>query len=262
MKIHRGSQIHWVGDGFRVHSIFSYRESAQQLSPFLLLDYAPPHHFEPSSHRRGVGAHPHKGFETVTVVFQGELEHRDSTGAGGTIGPGEVQWMTAGHGLLHEEFHSSRFAQSGGTMEMVQLWVNLRREDKSAQPGYQALTSIPEVTIDGGKVRVIAGQFGETKGAASTFTRINLWDVRLKAGHTLELDLPAGDTLAVLVRRGELQGARAGDVIESLDRIIRATTDLELLVMSGEPLNEPVFGQGPFVMSSREELVEAFAQFR
>lgn len=262
MKIHKGSPIHWVGDGFRVHSIFSYRDSAQALSPFLLLDYAPPHKFEPTSRRRGVGAHPHKGFETVTVVFQGELEHRDSTGGGGTIGPGEVQWMTAGAGLLHEEFHSEKFARIGGPMEMVQLWVNLPARDKSARPGYQALTSIPEVAVPGGLVRVIAGQFRDTKGPARTFTRINLWDVRLGAGHTLQLDLPESDTLAILVRRGELFSAGAGDVVESPPRTISAATDLELLVMSGEPLGEPVFGQGPFVMSSPQELVEAFAQFR
>ncbi len=261
MNIRKGSQIHWVGDGFRVRSIFSYREAPEALSPFLLLDYAPPHDFEPTSRRRGVGAHPHKGFETVTVVFQGELEHRDSTGAGGTIGPGEVQWMTAGAGLLHEEFHSEAFARKGGTMEMVQLWVNLRARDKGATPGYQALTTIPEVEVSGGKVRVIAGEFAGVQGAARTFSRINLWDVRLKAGHSLELALPKDDTLAILVRRGHLHGANEGDVLEGALERIDATTDLELLVMSGEKLGEPVVGQGPFVMSSVAELKAAFAQF-
>lgn len=253
----KGSTLHWVGDGFRVHSLFSYSQEASLFDPFLLLDYAPPHRFEPTDRQRGVGVHPHRGFETVTVVYSGELEHRDSTGGGGTIGPGEVQWMTAGAGILHEEYHSPAFARQGGELEMVQLWVNLPAAQKGAAPGYQALTSIPEVCLEGGTVRVIAGDFAGTRGPARTFTAINLWDVSLKPGGKLELPLVAGHTAALLVRSSQellvLSRPEEGFVLTS-------DTGLQALVMSGEPIAEPVFGRGPFVMSSPGELRRAFEE--
>src|SRR5262245_7033597 len=208
---------HWVGDGFPVRSLFSYNANAEQFSPFLLLDYAGPAEFPPSTRRRGVGEHPHRGFETVTIVYQGEVAHRDSTGAGGTIGPGDVQWMTAASGILHEEFHSDAFTRSGGTLEMVQLWVNLPRKDKMTEPGYQTLLDrdIPSVDLpDGaGRVRVIAGEFGGCKGPARTFSPIDVWDVRLLKGREAKLSVPEGRTVAIVVLRGPVQinGAIARD---------------------------------------------------
>ena len=197
-RLHQSSGMHWVGNGFPVRSVFDYNGLGRELSPFLLLDYAAPYEFPPGTEKRGVGAHPHKGFETVTVAYQGELEHRDSSGGGGKIGPGDVQWMTAGGGIVHEEMHARAFAQSGGTFQMAQLWVNLRAQDKSAAPGYQTLLAaqIPNVALpdDAGTVRVIAGAFDGRKGAAKTFTPINLWDVSLHAGKTAQLPLPDGHT--------------------------------------------------------------------
>ena len=184
--VHRNNQRHWVGDGFPVRTMFSYNDLARELSPFLLLDYAGPVNFPPSAHRRGVGEHPHRGFETVTIVYDGEVEHRDSAGGGGVIGPGDVQWMTAAAGLVHEEFHGKEFAASGGTFEMVQLWVNLAAKDKTAQPGYQSITSkqIPQVALpDGaGQVRVIAGDYEGANGPARTFSPMQVWDVRVNKG--------------------------------------------------------------------------------
>ena len=185
-RIHQSSEMHWVGNGFPVRSVFDYNGLGRELSPFLLLDYAAPYPFPPGNEKRGVGAHPHKGFETVTVAYQGELEHRDSSGGGGKIGAGDVQWMTAGKGIVHEEFHSTEFTKQGGTLQMVQLWVNLRAKDKSAPPGYQTLLKdqIPNVALpqNAGVVRVIAGEYAGHKGPAKTFTPINLWDVNLRAG--------------------------------------------------------------------------------
>ncbi len=268
-----GSTLHWVGDGFRVHSLFSYSQDASLLDPFLLLDYASPHHFEPTDRQRGVGVHPHRGFETVTVVYRGELEHRDSSGGGGIIGPGEVQWMTAGAGILHEEYHSRAFARQGGELEMVQLWVNLPAAHKGAAPGYQALTSIPEVSLDGGTVRVIAGDFAGTRGPARTFTSINLWDVTVRPGGTLELPLVAGHTASLLLRETSRpflssQSLSTAPVVAGLlvlsrpeeGFILSSDTELKALVMSGEPISEPVFGRGPFVMSSPAELKKAFQE--
>src|ERR1051325_8996497 len=209
VRIHQSSGMHWVGNGFPVRSVFDYNGLGRELSPFLLLDYAAPHAFPPGEGSRGVGAHPHKGFETVTVAYQGELEHRDSSGAGGTIGAGDVQWMTAGNGIVHEEFHSPEFTRKGGLLQMVQLWVNLRARDKSAPPGYQTLLKgqIPTVPLadDAGTVRVIAGEFGGTPGPAKAFTRINLGDVNLRAGKSAELPLPDGDTTMFLVLTGEVE---------------------------------------------------------
>lgn len=275
LRIHQSSGMHWVGNGFPVRSVFDYNGLGRELSPFLLLDYAAPYQFPPGNEKRGVGGHPHKGFETVTVAYQGELEHRDSSGGGGKIGAGDVQWMTAGHGIVHEEFHSREFARAGGTLQMVQLWVNLRAKDKSAKAGYQTLlkAQIPTVALpqDAGTVRVIAGDFGGTKGAAKTFSPINLWDVDLKAGQSADFPLPNGHTSTFLALSGTVlvngereavEGdlaifARAGDEIS-----VKAGSDAKLLLMDGEPFAEPVIGQGPFVMNSRAEIQRAFEDYQ
>ena len=199
---------HWVGDGFPVRSLFNYQAEAQENSPFLMLDYGGPHNFAPAMRPRGVGTHPHKGFETVTIVFEGELAHKDSTGAGGTIGPGDVQWMTAGSGILHQEFHSEGYTKSGGPFHMIQLWVNLPRKDKGAKPGYQSILNadIPSVQVAGdkGAVRVIAGEFGNIKGPTRTFTPINVWDVKLARDAEVELNLPEGHTSLIVMMRGHV----------------------------------------------------------
>jgi redox-sensitive bicupin YhaK (pirin superfamily) len=273
--IDQSSGMHWVGDGFPVRSVFGYNDLGRELSPFLLLDYAPPTPFEPTDKRRGVGAHPHRGFETVTVVYQGGLEHRDSSGAGGKIGPGDVQWMTAGGGIIHEEFHSRDFARQGGTLQMAQLWVNLPAKDKNASPGYQTLlnSQIPSVPLPegAGNVRVIAGEYNRTKGPARTFTPINLWDVRLRAGASAELPLPDGHTTAVLVVSGTAtinggRDANEGDLAifhrSGRGIAVKASKETTLLLMAGEPINEPIVGSGPFVMNTREEIVQAFKDFQ
>src|SRR5436190_7394253 len=208
LRIHRSSGMHWVGNGFPVRSVFDYNGLGRELSPFLLLDYAAPYEFPPSDEKRGVGGHPHKGFETVTIAYQGEVQHRDSSGGGGKIGAGDVQWMTAGNGIVHEEFHSQDFARKGGPFQMVQLWVNLRAKDKSAKAGYQTLlkAQIPNVPLpqDAGTVRVIAGEFGGCNGPATTFTPINLWDVNLAADKSAQLPLPNGHTSTFLVLSGNV----------------------------------------------------------
>jgi redox-sensitive bicupin YhaK (pirin superfamily) len=265
---------HWVGDGFPVRPLFSYNSLGEQISPFLLLDFAGPHYFTPATTPRGVGQHPHRGFETVTIVYEGEVSHRDSTGKGGTIGPGDVQWMTAAGGILHEEFHSPGFTRSGGPFRMVQLWVNLPAKDKMSAPGYQAITSadIPVVDLanDAGKARIIAGDFDGTKGPARTFTPINVWDLRLNAGATTTLDLPAGHTAALIVLSGhitvsgEQDAGEAEMILLSRDGAgveIMADGDAIVLVLTGEPIDEPIFGHGPFVMNTEAEIRQAFADF-
>jgi redox-sensitive bicupin YhaK (pirin superfamily) len=267
--------MHWVGDGFPVRSVFDYNGLGRELSPFLLLDYAAPHLFPPGKERRGVGAHPHKGFETVTVAYQGELEHRDSSGGGGRIGAGDVQWMTAGRGIVHEEFHSADFTRRGGTLQMAQLWVNLRAQDKGAKPGYQTLlrAQIPEARLpeDAGSIRVIAGEYRGLRGPARTFTPIHLWDVNLRAGRTAQLPLPDGHTTTFLVLSGNVRvngGGEAGEGdLAIFDRAgegvqVQAVSDAKLLVMAGEPISEPVVGQGPFVMNSRAEIQQAFEDYQ
>lgn len=275
LGVYSAPRPHWVGDGFPVRSLFSYQDHGKQLSPFLLLDYAGPHEFAPGSHARGVGQHPHRGFETVTIVYKGEVAHRDSTGQGGTIGPGDVQWMTAASGILHEEYHSPAFAQSGGTLEMVQLWVNLPARDKMTPPAYQAIRNadVPVVDLPGGagSVRVIAGACDGRQGPARTRSPMNVWDLRLvRDGHG-SLALPDGWTGSIAVLHGTVlvNGdviAREGQMV-ALDRVgrdvsIEANTDAVLLVLSGEPIDEPIVGYGPFVMNSEEEIVQAFDDFK
>jgi len=198
LRVYHSGSTHWVGDGFHVRNLFPSNDLGQQISPFLLLDYAGPTDFPPTMRPRGVGEHPHRGFETVSIVYQGELEHRDSAGNHGTLGLGDVQWMTAASGVVHEEVQEKGFAQRGGILEMVQLWVNLPRAFKMSPSRYQTLlkAQIPVVDVpqNGGSVRVIAGEFHGIKGPAKTFTLINLYDLRLKAGHQARLPYPPGTT--------------------------------------------------------------------
>ena len=268
----RNDSSHWVGDGFPVRSLFSYHGDTAAISPFLLFDYAGPWNFEPvEGHPRGVGEHPHKGFETVTIVYDGEVCHRDSTGGGGTIGAGEVQWMTAGAGVLHEEFHSPGYSKTGGPFRMVQLWVNLPAKDKLTPAKYQAIPrdAIVDVPFNGGRARIIAGELDGTKGPATTFTPINLWDVRLDADAEVTLPLPKGHTTMIAVLSGHvtIDGKGIGEAeIARLSRDgegvpVRADGDAMLLVLTGEPIDEPVFGYGPFVMNTEVEIQEAITEF-
>ena len=267
---------HWVGDGFPVHGMFGYNgDGVAERSPFLLLDYAAPTSFGPNSgHRRGVGQHPHRGFETVTVVYEGEVEHRDSTGAGGVIRRGDVQWMTAGGGIIHEEFHSQDFSRTGGPFEMVQLWVNLPAKDKMTPAHYQGITDaqIPAVALagDAGTLRVIAGEYDGNRGPARTFSPINVWDVRLGAGKTIALPQPEGWTTLVVVLAGTVQ-LNGETVLRPAQMATLSTTgtgvtieasgDAKVLLLAGEPIDEPVVGYGPFVMNTTQEIHQAIADF-
>ncbi|MBR8654753.1 pirin family protein [Achromobacter sp. Marseille-Q0513] len=275
LGLHASPRPHWVGDGFPVRSLFSYNDKDKATSPFLLLDYAGPAHFEPAERPRGVGQHPHRGFETVTIVYSGEVEHRDSAGNGGVIGPGDVQWMTAASGILHEEFHSDAFTRQGGELEMVQLWVNLPAKDKMGPAGYQGILAaeIPSVDLpDGaGTLRVIAGSYAGHAGPARTHTPMDVWDVRLAAGKSAHFPLAAGRNSMLVVLRGTLlvNGASvARDAQLALfsrdgeDITVEANNDAVFLVLSGEPIDEPVVGYGPFVMNTQAEIVQAFQDFQ
>lgn len=272
--IQRGMSDHWVGDGFPVRTLLSYNTRGAEISPFLLLDYAGPASFEPSELQRGVGMHPHRGFETVTIVYKGEVEHKDNAGNAGKIGPGDVQWMTAARGILHEERHSQAFSQQGGMLEMIQLWVNLPAKDKMSPPHYQEIVNakIPVVALpnQAGNARVIAGKLGEVTGPARTFTPINLWDFRLNAGSEVNLPLPDGFNTAVLVLDGSVT-INGGEVLLSkelalFDRVgdqikLQANQDSIVLVMNGEPIEEPIVGYGPFVMNTNAEISQAMKDF-
>ena len=268
----RSHGSHWVGDGFPVRSLFSYHHDSADVSPFLLFDYAGPHRFDPTDQPRGVGQHPHRGFETVTIVYDGEVAHRDSAGNGGTIGPGDVQWMTAARGIIHEEFHSQNYSKTGGPFRMVQLWVNLPAKDKMSPPGYQAITSadIPVVSLAKGTARIIAGEFRGVRGPAHTFTPVNLWDLRLDQAADLTLDLPEGHTAMIAVLSGNViingtQAAGEAEIVrferEGSGITIHADREAILLILTGEPIDEPVVGYGPFVMNSEAEIRQAADDF-
>lgn len=276
IQIFKAPARHWVGDGFPVHSMFSYDREAERFSPFLLLDYAAPTAFPPQppgAPSRGVGAHPHRGFETVTIVFAGEVAHRDSTGNGGIIGAGDVQWMTAGSGIVHEEFHAENFSRNGGAFHMAQLWVNLPAKDKMTAPGYQGIgaAAIRVVELaDGGKVRVIAGEFNGHRGPAHTHTPMNVWEVNVGAGKSLELAQPDGWTTLLLVTGGSVRvnGSEAVTAAQlamlSRDGTqlrIDAQSDAAMLLLAGEPIPEPVVGYGPFVMNNQQQIVQAFNDY-
>jgi quercetin 2,3-dioxygenase len=272
--IQRSADRHWVGDGFPVRTLFAYSNLGGVLTPFLLLDYAGPVEFSPTTERRGVGEHPHRGFETVTIVYTGEVEHRDSSGGGGRIGPGDVQWMTAGSGVVHEEFHGREFARRGGTFEMVQLWVNLPARDKMAPPRYQSIarSDIPTVSLPGGRGtgRVIAGELAGTKGPAETFTPILVSDLRLASGET-DLSVPDGWTTALVVLRGAVRvngseaigSAEVGLFDRAGERIrLASDADTTALLLAGEPIGEPIVGRGPFVMNTAAEIRQAMVDYQ
>lgn len=273
--IQRSMDRHWVGNGFPVRTLFAYPNLGSVLSPFLLLDYAGPMEFAPTEERRGVGEHPHRGFETVTIVYEGEVEHRDSSGGGGSIGPGDVQWMTAASGLVHEEFHGRDFARRGGMFEMVQLWVNLPAKDKMSPPRYQGIRNnqIPAVSLpDGqGTVRVIAGEFAGARGPAKTFTPIQVWDLRLASDQRTDLAVPDGWTTALVVLKGTLRVSGSEPVgaaeVGLFDRAgesicIDSGKGVTALLLSGEPIDEPIVGSGPFVMNSPQEIRQAMADYQ
>jgi quercetin 2,3-dioxygenase len=264
---------HWVGDGFPVRNLFP--SNGVDVDPFLMLDYAGPSRFEPAKKPRGVGEHPHRGFETVTIAYQGSVGHRDSAGNSGVIYPGDVQWMTAASGVVHEELHEEEFTKNGGTFEMVQLWVNLPKAQKMSKPRYQGITKaqIPVIELEGGgHARVIAGELLGRLGPAKTFTQVNLFDVILKAGERFELPLPEGHNAAVVLRKGDvlingtdtLSGeALIAPLSEEGDAVaLEAKADTQLLILSGEPIAEPVASYGPFVMNTREELAQAVEDYR
>ncbi len=266
---------HWVGDGFDVHGFFPHGPlTGSRMSPFFLLDYNALTNFPPREQPFGVGPHPHRGFETVTIAYKGKVAHHDSRGGGGVIGEGDVQWMTAGSGLLHKEYHEQEYNRQGGPFQMVQLWVNLPAKDKMTEPKYQAITNAEMGRVElpgGGEVEIIAGEFAGVKGPATTFSPVHLYNLKLKTGETVELDYPAGYTTAILAVEGSamLNGVETlpTDHLALFERdgehiTVTAVDDSVLLVMSGEPLNEPIAQYGPFLMNTQEEIVQAIHDYQ
>ena len=266
---------HWVGDGFPVRSIFGYTDNAEARSPFLLMDYAGPYEFSSTSEQRGVGPHPHRGFETVTLLYAGGVSHRDSAGGGGTLGPGDVQWMTAGSGVLHTEFHSPEFSRAGGSFEAIQLWINLPAAFKMSPPRYQEIPSatIPKVPLpdSSGFIRVIAGEYNGIRGPAETFTPMDLWDVSTRAGHQTALAARTNRSAALFVLEGRLR-LSGGEVAGSATLVLlteqgagilfETLEDARILFMCGDAIPEPIVGHGPFVMNSESEIREALEDWK
>jgi hypothetical protein len=264
---------HMVGDGFKVRN-FIGQDLWNDLSPFLMLDYNEPWNLLPTNLPRGVDVHPHKGFETVTIAWEGGVSHEDSSGGKGDIGPGDVQWMTAGSGILHKEFHSEEFSKKGGTFHMAQLWVNLPAAHKNVSPTYQDLRDkdMGRLSLEnnGGELRIIAGEQQGVKGPANTFTRMNMYDAKMNPGGLLKLNLPEGDNTAIIVMQGNLmvnetEQVRTGQMVimgrKGTDVQIEANNKVHLLVLSGEPIAEPISAYGPFVMNTKQEILEAIEDF-
>jgi redox-sensitive bicupin YhaK (pirin superfamily) len=275
LGVYRPGSTHMVGDGFPVRNLFPSNDLDQQVDPFLMLDYAGPEYFEPTDHPRGVGEHPHRGFETVTIMYQGAVAHRDSAGNAGVIGPGDVQWMTAASGVVHEEMHEKNWAKSGGTLHAIQLWVNLPRVQKMSAPRYQTILNadIPKVELEGGagRLRVIAGTAQGQKGPAHTCTPVELYDLELVASRRAELNLPDGHNTSVFVVQGLVSANGSRDAGEAelivckrngLSVVIEAREDSRLLIMSGQPIEEPIARYGPFVMNTKADLVQAVNDYQ
>jgi len=275
VKIYQPGSQHVVGDGFHVRNLFPSNDLDRELSPFVMLDYAGPTFYPATDTPRGVGEHPHRGFETVTIVYQGLVAHRDSAGNSGVIGPGDVQWMTAASGIVHEELHEKEWAKRGGTLQAIQLWVNLPKASKMSAPGYQTIVNdqIPVVQLDGeaGSLRVIAGSVGGAKGPAKTFTPIELYDLRLRAGHSMPLQIPNGYNVGLLILSGQasvegthrLSEAELAVFVSTGEPVtIIAEEDATILVMAGEAIDEPVARYGPFVMNTKAELVQAVNDYQ
>ncbi|MDH5738904.1 MAG: pirin family protein [Nitrospira sp.] len=272
--VYQPGSTHMVGDGFPVRNLFPSNDLDREVSPFLMLDYAGPQYFEPTDHPRGVGEHPHRGFETVTIVYEGVVAHRDSAGNAGVIGPGDVQWMTAASGVVHEELHEANWAKKGGTLHAIQLWVNLPQAQKMSAPRYQTIldAEIPAIALNGGgRLRVITGSFQGHKGPAYTVTPIQLYDVELKRGARADLTFSQGHTVSVFVLQGRVVVNRAHSAGEAhlivcqregTQVSIEADEDSRLLVMSGEPIEEPIARYGPFVMNTKAELVQAVNDYQ
>ena len=267
-------QPHFVGDGFRVHNFIpsGYGLTMERMDPFIMLDYASRYHFPPTGKPKGVGVHPHRGFETVTIAYKGSVAHHDSAGGGGEIKEGDVQWMTAASGVLHKEYHAESFCATGGDFQMVQLWVNLPAKDKMSTPKYQAIenSNIPKIKVEGGIVEVIAGAYQNHKGAASTFTPVNMLNAKLASGGSAEFSFPSNHNTCILVIEGEVILNDTEDV--PLDHLalfknegetftIKASQDSIVLILSGEPINEPIAAHGPFVMNTPEQIMEAFQDY-
>ncbi len=267
---------HYVGDGFRVHNFIpsGYRLDMERMDPFILLDYNSPFYFPPTDRPRGVSVHPHRGFETVTIAYQGKVAHHDSSGNSGVIGVGDVQWMTAASGILHKEYHEEQFSKEGGYFQMAQLWVNLPAKYKMSAPKYQGIThsQINKYLLEGGKgaIEVIAGNYENVTGAASTFSPVNMFNVRLEKGGKAGFNFPAAYNTALLVVSGEINVNGTQPVAENHFALfendgehfsIEATKKAIVLILSGEPLNEPIVAQGPFVMNTREEIAQAIRDY-
>lgn len=269
-------EAHYVGDGFRVHNFIpgAYRLDMERMSPFIMLDYNSKFYFPPSDKPKGVGVHPHRGFETVTVAYKGKVAHHDSSGGGGVISEGDVQWMTAASGVLHKEYHEENFSKTGGDFQMVQLWVNLPAKDKMSKPKYQAIAHADintfQLADNGGVIEVIAGQYQDVKGAASTFTPVNMLNARLNKNAKAVFSFPANYNTALLVIEGNIK-VNGGETVDT-DHLalfentgeeftIEALENTVVLILSGEPINEPIAAHGPFVMNTQQEIVEAIQDY-
>ena len=265
---------HFVGDGFRVHNFIpsGYHLDMRRMDPFIMLDYNSKFHFPATDKPKGVGVHPHRGFETVTIAYEGSVSHHDSSGGGGTIHQGDVQWMTAASGVLHKEYHAEEFYKQGGIFQMVQLWVNLPAKDKMSAPKYQAIEhkDIPTVEVENGFIEVIAGEYNQTKGAASTFSPVNMLNAKLNEGGKANFSFPANYNTVLLVIEGEVK-VNEQEIVptdhlllftnEGEDFTIEATENSIVLILSGEPLNEPIASYGPFVMNTQDQIREAFDDY-
>ncbi|HEY5958463.1 MAG TPA: pirin family protein [Polyangiaceae bacterium] len=272
--IYQAPELHWVGDGFRVHGYFSTIPNAmRRLDPFLLLDYHPTFDYSPTERPRGVGVHPHRGIETVTLAWQGSVAHHDSAGNGGVIGPGDAQWMTAASGILHKEYHEQNYARRGGPFHMAQIWVNLPKAHKMAAPRYQPILAerMGKVTLPGGSgvVRILSGEYAGVMGPAKTFSKVDIFDVSVNANGAADFVFPSRNNAGLLVMRGDviINGSKATlhDFVvfkNAGERIhIEATTDAHLLILGGEPIDEPIVPYGPFVMNTKQEILQAFEDF-